>query len=178
MMRKFLAIALCTVALTSAANAQKLVQSPIFQGYTTIGTVFFGGDVEMRWGFDFNASFGARLNDITYIGVESGIACVDGYTNPGVLHTGNLTAAYVPIACNLRLFYPASPKTAPYFNLSVGGFIGVSGMEKNGFYLQAGAGIDVKRFTFGVGYTGLGNHGLFANAGYLKVGVKFGGKTW
>lgn len=176
-MRKLFAIMACAVTLSATASAQEYVLSPMFQGYATAGTVFFGGGREVKWGTDFNASFGARLDDYTYIGVESGLAVIDSYTVQTYLIDESVTSAYVPIACNFRLMYPVSTRFVPYINVSVGGFIGVFDLHRNGFYLQLGAGIDYKRFTFGVGYTGLGDHG-FANAGYLKVGVKFGGKTW
>ena len=60
-------------------------------------------------------------------------------------------------------------------NCSLGGFIGVSDTLDgiNGFHCQVGAGIEVKRFTFGIGYNGLAKGGT-VSCGYVQLGVRIG----
>lgn len=172
-MRKFLPIVMCAVILSTTVSAQKYVESPKFQGYATIGTVFLGTGVDVLWRGDVNLSVGARLNDNLYLGVETGL----GYLDSGSVYGYDYFMGYIPIALNTHLMLPLSAKCAPFLNVALGGYLGVGDEGSDGFYMQLGVGFDYQRFTFGIGYTGFGDHGM-TNAGYIKIGVKFGGKTW
>lgn len=63
---------------------------------------------------------------------------------------------------------------SPFINCSLGGFFGVADLGGlNGFFCQAGAGVDVKQFSFGIGYSGLVKYGT-AHCGYVKLVYRFG----
>ena len=118
-------------------------------------------------------SLGMRLWDYGYIGVETGfhslLQRIYFYDNEY-----NSTLAYIPVGINLKGYIPTGKKIYPYVNCSLGGFFGMIVLDGlNGFYCQAGVGIDVKRFSFGIGYNGLVKYDT-ANCGYVKLGVRFG----
>ena len=84
---------------------------------------------------------------------------------------------YIPLALNMKGYFTKT-KARPFINISLGGFIGVVDLEGwNGFYFQTGAGVDIKRFSIGLGYSGLYDFGLASNL-YFNLGVRFGGKKY
>ncbi len=156
-------------APASAINTSSDFSGVKFQSYLYAGAIFNseGGGPAV----DFN--FGARIGRCFYAGIETGfhtlISSVYFYDEKLTI-----TAAYVPIGVNLKGYLPVGKKIYPYLNCSLGGFVGVIDLDGlNGFYCQVGAGIDIKRFSFGIGYTGLVKGGT-ANLGYVKLGVRFG----
>ncbi len=124
-------------------------------------------------------SLGMRLWDYGYIGVEMGFHSLF-FTTEFVdwenfkVYKDTSTNAYMPVGINLKGYIPTGKKIYPYVNCSLGGFFGMIVLDGlNGFYCQAGVGIDVKRFSFGIGYNGLVKYDT-ANCGYVKLGVRFG----
>ena len=124
-------------------------------------------------------SLGMRLWDYGYIGVEMGFHSLF-FTTEFVdwenfkVYKDISTNAYMPVGINLKGYIPTGKKIYPYVNCSLGGFFGMIVLDGlNGFYCQAGVGIDVKRFSFGIGYNGLVKYDT-ANCGYVKLGVRFG----
>lgn len=150
-----------------------------FQSYIYAGATF----LEHAGGPTIDINIGARIYDYFYIGIETGFRCVFeeieyfGYRyDYERWYEDSITAkcGYIPIGVNLKGYIPTGKKIYPYINCSLGGFIGVMDLNGlNGFYCQVGAGIDIKRFSFGIGYTGLVKEST-ANCGYVKLGVRLG----
>lgn len=149
-----------------------------FQSYLYAGVAFFKQAV----GPTFDASVGARLREYAYIGIETGFHTI--FYNRRISYKnqyGNIryrsytaTLGYVPIGINLKGYVPVGKKIYPYINCSFGSFIGLFEINKvNGFYSQVGAGIDIKRFSLGIGYSVIMNGGNF-NCGYAKFGIRLG----
>ncbi len=141
-------------------NPQSL--TPIkFQGYGYVGTVFNAYEV----GPSLDLSFGVKIYEYFYAGIQTGFHYI---------FSPYRDCVYIPIALNLKGYFTRGRKVNPYINCTLGGFIGVIGIEEvNGFHCQVGAGIDVKRFSFGIGYNGLVKGGT-ASCGYVQLGVRFG----
>ena len=151
----------------------------------------YGGAIFMSHagGPAVDLSLGVRLWDYAYIGVETGFHSLFssaemvyyseqyyGGTYYDGWDTDEVTAkeAYIPLGVNLKGYIPTGKKIYPYVNCSLGGFFGLMDLGGfNGFYCQVGAGIDVKRFSFGIGYSGLVKYGT-ASCGYVKFGVRLG----
>lgn len=128
-------------------------------------------------------SLGVRLWDYAYIGVETGFHSLfanfeyemyDYATSSYYSYNESYKDAYIPIGVNLKGYILTGKKIYPYLNCSFGGFFGLMDLSGiSGFYFQVGAGIDVNRFSFGIGYNGLAQMGV-ANCGYVKIGVRLG----
>ena len=149
-----------------------------FQGYTTLGTIFTADGA----GPTLDLTFGAKIYDHFYIGIATGFhSCFTPYeyyyqVGFNVYRTSGTTFdAYIPIGVNMKGYFTKGRKVNPYINCSLGGFIGVSETLDgfNGFHCQVGAGIEVKRFTFGIGYNGLVKGGT-VSCGYVQLGVRIG----
>lgn len=134
------------------------------QGYGNVGLIClpYGPAV----GPTLDLTIGALFGDYFYAGFETGFHSLieDPYYE-----------GYIPLAVNLR-GYLTKTKLRPFVNVSLGGFIGVAGLGGfNGFYCQTGAGVDIQRFSVGLGYSGLVKFGT-ASSIYFKLGIRFGGK--
>lgn len=147
-----------------------------FQGHVYIGSLFDA----VSGGVTLDASVGLRLWKYAYVGVETGFHTLFGtlynYDSNLDYYSYKMAGAYVPIGVNLKGYIPASVgrRIYSYINCTLGGFIGaIDFAGSNGFYCQVGAGIDIGRFSFGIGYTGLVNDGT-GSGGYVKLGVRFG----
>ena len=161
--------------LSSSSASSSLAGVPLvrFQSYINVGAVFQDG----AGGPIADVSFGARVGRCFYAGLETGFGCVIN-----VLKVLDLKyvikSAYVPVALNLKGYIPLK-FVRPYLNCSLGGFFGVLDMKGiNGFYCQPGIGIDIFRFSLGVGYCGLlpdFKTDNIAHLGYVKLGVRIGG---
>lgn len=147
-------------------NTQPL--TPIkFQGYGYLGTIFNANYA----GPSVDLIFGMRIYEYLNVGIQI------GFHSP--LFEGNYSNtyyvdAYIPIGVNMKGYFTRGRKVNPYINCTLGGFIGVCDFEGlDGFHCQVGAGIDVKRFSFGIGYNGLVKDGT-ASCGYIQLGIRFG----
>ena len=145
-----------------------------FQGYAQVGAIFTaeGG------GPTLDLTFGAKIYEYFYVGAEVGFhTCLTPYEYYGYYgsYSGEIFEAYVPIGVNMKGYFTKGRKVNPYINCSLGGFVGVADIEGlNGFHCQVGLGIDIKRFSFGIGYNGLVKGAAKFNSGYVKLGVRFG----
>lgn len=116
----------------------------------------------------FDVTVGAAITDYFYIGFET------GFHTP--ISNGYLDG-YIPLAVNMKGYFTKT-KVRPYVNVSLGGWVGVAAMGGyGGFYCQTGAGVDIKRFSVGLGYSGLVMEGT-ASFLYVKLGFRFGGKKY
>ncbi len=149
------------------------------QSYVYGGAVFLAH----AGGPAVDLSLGVRLWDYAYVGVETGFHSLfakfedeyyDYSTSSYYGYSESYKMAYIPVGVNLKGYIPTGKKIYPYINCSLGGFFGIMDFGGlNGFYCQVGAGVDVKRFSFGIGYSGLVQMGV-ANCGYIKLGVRLG----
>ena len=165
------------LSTTTKQNISKL--APIkFQGYATLGTIFTADGA----GPTLDLTFGAKIYEHFYIGIATGFhSCFTPYeyyyqVGYNVYRTSGTTFdAYIPIGVNMKGYFTKGRKVNPYINCTLGGFIGVSDTLDgvNGFHCQVGAGIEVKRFTFGIGYNGLVKGGT-VSCGYVQLGVRIG----
>lgn len=158
-----------------------------FRGYITFGSIFSSSGAGPVLGI----SLGGIIGEHFYLAAESGfhshiiqggyIPSYDKYGNIKYDKHGeqqykreHILEGYIPLAVNMKGYFTKNKKFNPYLNCSLGGFFGVSGLNGiNGFYCQVGAGFDAKRFTLGIGYSGLVKHGT-SNCGFVQLGVRFG----
>ena len=154
----------------SQIGSSRLVK---LQGYVNLGAIFNA----MGGGPTFDVNVGARIHNYFYVGVETGFHSLltpYEYIYDYTRFSGVLFEAYVPLGINLKGYFTKSRVVNPFINCSLGGFFGIADLDGlNGFFCQAGAGIDVKRFSFGIGYSGLVKYDT-AHCGYVKLGCRFG----
>ena len=137
-----------------------------FQGYGNVGMLYCPAAYCVGPAFD--VTVGAAIKDYFYIGFETGF-----HTH---ISNGYLDG-YIPLAVNMKGYFTKT-KVRPYVNVSLGGWVGVVDMGGyGGFYCQTGAGVDIKRFSVGLGYSGLVMDGT-ASSLYVKLGFRFGGKKY
>ncbi len=167
-----------TPPATGSVAVKKAVDPIVFSGYVNLGTVFNAEGA----GPTFDISIGMKIYERLYLGIATGFhACFtpyelyyyNGYYS--AYTEGTLFEAYIPIGANLKCYMTKNRKVNPYINCTLGGFVGVGENMAgfNGFHCQAGLGLDIKRFTIGVGYNALVKYGT-AHCGYVKLGVRFG----
>lgn len=61
------------------------------------------------------------------------------------------TFGYIPFAINTRAYITKTP-IRPYVNLSFGGYVGVANLDRGSFYCRIGLGVDIRRWSIGLGY--------------------------
>jgi hypothetical protein len=144
-----------------------------YQGYISFGTIFNSAGA----GPALDVNMGAKIYEHFYMGVESGFhtMIIPLEKNSYNSLREKVSEMYIPLGVNMKIFFTKNKTVNPYLNCSLGGFFGVGDAlgGLNGFYCQAGVGFDVRRFTFGIGYSGLVKYGT-ASCGYIKLGVRLG----
>lgn len=146
--------------LASSSNAKVK-----FQGSAYVGTIFdsIGG------GPTLDVDLGAKIFNHFYIGGAVGF-----HTYFTQSYAGTVWLGYIPIGVNLKGYFTKNRVVNPYVNCTLGGCIFVSNQVMGGFQCQAGAGLEIKRFTFGIGYNGFILDGIRGDSGYIKLGFRFG----
>lgn len=164
-MKKLLLV--CTVlCICFVSNAQR------FQGQFNVGTIFADGGA----GPTVDLTAGVLLFNHFYAGIETGydslfsnVTMYDGY----YMYKVTSYEGYIPLGINMKGYFTEGTSLKPYLNCSLGGFFGVADLNGiNGFRCQLGAGIDYRRFNFGIGYNLLYKWGAF-HSGYIKLGFRF-----
>ncbi len=165
----------------SATTAKRVAPTIRFQGYGMLGTLFSSGSAAAT----ADVGLGVRVGRSLYAGLHTGLHSelhiyterdYDDDTGRWESEKELDTYTYIPLGVNLKGYLPiGNEKIYPYLNCSLGGFIGVGENTSNinGFFAQVGAGIDIHRFSVGVGYSCIHKIGT-ANMGYVQVGVRFG----
>lgn len=129
------------------------------QGYLDLGCIFdsVGGGPT----FDVNA--GVRIYDYFYAGLATGIHTyfVTNYSEINII--------YIPIGVNMKGYFTKNRKVNPFIDFTIGGCVGIYG--GGGFHCKVGAGLDIKRFSFGIGYN---NILALGHSGYIQLGVRLG----
>lgn len=170
--------------VNSTATTRREFPTVRFQGYAMAGTIFNAD----AFGTTVDVGVGVRVGKALYAGLQTGVHSElliyteyeYDYDTQVIESERELEAyMYMPLGVNLKGYLPiGNEKIYPYLNCSLGGFIGVDDLSGfNGFYAQVGAGIDIRRFSVGVGYSCL--HKLAtSNMGYIKLGVRFGNNPY
>jgi len=146
---------------------------------------------------------GARMGRFLYVGVAAGAQGEWGKTEiKGATAVSDVksmvtqTSAWIcPIYADIRLFLPTRGNCYPFAEVGLGGYCGLDGVLKysnevtNGgewknipkgdFYMIAGAGLEFKRLTVGLGYKLLKQKDISNNVVnhdelYLRLGVSLG----
>ena len=160
MKRLFLLMA-AVVAFVCNANAQNTKPISVeFQGSAHVGTIFdaYGA------GPTLDVDAGAKFFDYLYAGLATGFHTYfapAGYTTYWI--------GYIPLGVNLKGYFTKDKKVNPYINCTLGGLIAVSG-RGGGFHCKVGAGVEVKRFSAGLGCNIVGS----GPCGYINLGYRFG----
>ena len=156
----------------SAATANKTKPATVsnnakvkFQGYTNVGTIFdaVGG------GPTLDIGLGSRIFNHFYVGGATGFHTYFAHSYASTIWLG-----YIPIGVNLKGFFTKNRVSNPYVESTLGCCIFVSNQVMGGFHCQAGAGVEIKRFSIGIGYNGFIVDGVRGDSGYIKLGVRFG----
>lgn len=82
------------------------------------------------------------------------------------------TSLYMPFGANMKIFFTKRSKhIVPFIESTFGYFTGLGGEieGRNGFFCQAGMGVDIGMLSLSIGYNGLVK-GSAANFGYIKIG--------
>jgi hypothetical protein len=157
--------------MTSVSRSATAQYSPItFAGYVNLGTIFNADGA----GPTFDITAGMKVYDYFYAGIATGFHTV--FTPYGYYgHSyGAHSEGYIPVGVNLKGYFTKGRKVNPYIDCTLGAFIGGADLAGfNGFHCQVGMGLDIKRFTIGMGYNPLVKYGT-AHFGYFKLGYRFG----
>ena len=106
-------------------------------------------------------------------GLRSLIETVSLYTAYDY-YSMTLFEGYIPLGVDLRGYIPVTENARIFVDCSLGGFFGISDIQGlNGFTCQVGAGIEISRFTLGLGYNALVKQGTL-NSGFIKLGIRIG----
>lgn len=164
-----------------SVNETNQTKKPLvkFQGYGNLGLIF--NPSVLGAGPTVDAGVGILVSDYFYAGFEMGFhnLIYDAQiTVNSIKYYLTVDGCYIPMSLNLK-GYVTKSKIRPYVNLSLGGFVGVVAFEdETGFYCKAGAGIELKRWTLELGYSGLHQYNMEVNNLYFNVGFRFGGKKY
>ena len=164
-----------------SVNETNQTKKPLvkFQGYGNLGLIF--NPSVLGAGPTVDAGVGILVSDYFYAGFEMGfhdLICDAQNTVNSIKYYLTVNGCYIPMSLNLK-GYMTKSKIRPYVNLSLGGFVGVVAFEdETGFYCKAGAGIELKRWTLELGYSGLHQYNMEVNNLYFNVGFRFGGKKY
>lgn len=148
-----------------------------FQGYSYLGADFnsgFGGP-----SLDF--SFGARTSKHFYIGAGVGWHNLMGEIE---VYNGNdyyydysyytIWMPYLTFTADIKGYIPTRVKDFyPRLDLSFGGCAEFYNGSA-GFYMSFGAGVDYRRFSFGIGYQMPVFYDEILPLGYVRLGIRFG----
>jgi hypothetical protein len=175
MKRVLLRVICVVVAMVATAHIGTISAGDIkFQGYGNLGMVY---SPSVRGaGPTADVSVGVQLGDHFYAGFETGFHTAI-YPVEFLGEELTMYDSYIPLAVNIKRQF-GHRMVRPFFNISLGGFIGAIDLESyNGFFCQAGAGVEINRISVGLGYSGLVKSGTESSL-YLKVGFRFGGYSY
>ena len=145
-----------------------------FQAHLNIGGYVFMNAKE-KFGWHLRVDLGALISDRVFVGGEI-TALANKFKPRNPLSISRLD---VLIAPNVKYYPRCKPGVAPYLSFSV--FPTVDSNNNIGVYLNAGGGIDIKRFNISLGYSLLSyteknllevKSNKFVNALYIQLGVR------
>lgn len=144
-----------------------------FRGYAKLGTLFMP---DMA-GPTLDITAGVQIFEHLYAGIETGFhTYIESFYNTWYEENQVVFCGYIPLGVNLKGYFTNGRKVNPYLECSLGGYFGVGEAlgGLNGFHGRVGAGLEVKRFVFGIGYNVLTLYGMRADMGYINLGWRFG----
>lgn len=109
----------------------------------------------------FDLSLGARIFDYAYVGAELGFDYLF-VTEKG--YSGSVWT--VPVGVNFRGYVPTNGRVYPFGSFSLGAAVA----DGAAFHCQLLTGVDVGKFTIGLGWDRIGELNSFV----FKIGVRFG----
>ena len=165
-----------TETLLITDKSDKYFSKVKFQGYSYLGADF----TAVAGGPSLDFSFGARTSKYLYIGAGFGwhnlmnsvYYYYEGHRNDGWYDT--VWFPYLTFTSDIKGYIPTNVKGLyPRLDLSFGGCVNAYDALA-GFYMSFGAGIDYRRFSFGIGYQMpvIGN--VVLPLGYIRLGIRFG----
>ena len=144
-------------------------------------------------GFDFDASCGARITQLVFVG--AGLGFHTEFANTYLKVSGErypitMLILTLPIYVDARVYIPNKSIVTPYFLANVGGYVPIvtSGVIQNksgdvynfkadasgGFYMQLGLGMEIKRFQMSIGYRMHTTDDALGHYGFIKFGARLG----
>ena len=140
-----------------------------FQGYTYLGADFSG----FMGGPSLDFSFGTRTSKYFYLGAGVGWHnLIEDYYFSFAHYTEWLP--YLTFTSDLKVYIPTKVKGLyPRLDLSFGGCVDPYDALA-GFYMSCGAGVDYRKFSFGIGYQMPVIANVVLPLGYVRLGVRFG----
>lgn len=162
------------VAQTTTPEQPAKVTSPLtpikFRAYTNLGTIFLASGA----GPTVDLTAGVQIYEHLYAGVTTGFhSLLIPYYDDWEEESGVGVVGYVPLGVNLKGYLTRGRTVNPYLNCTLGGFFEVSD-NLSGFLCQVGAGVEIKRFTIGIGYNAMIVYGLRLDMGYVNLGFRIG----
>jgi len=138
---------------------------------------------------------GVRFREFLYVGAA--FQCYGDWGRTLIYNTSMHTAGTVryelwmlPIYADLRLYYPTGGRCFPFWEVGVGGYVGLRsnaktdvsltgidvliGTPAGGFYFTTGLGVEFKHVSLGVGYKLFNSSALYDHHGYVKLGFSIG----
>ena len=172
--------------------------SPRYNAYLDISGIFERVNGTTAGGFGLDVVNGVRFNKIAFLGLGVGL-----YGNFCTISVGSWAALYTPIFVDLRVFIPTKINGLyPYLETSIGPLLNYynklsisyhderddwdifdDASIKNTYisndvyayaFFRLNAGLEYKRFSFGIGYELWGNTRAIDHLGFIKVGVRLG----
>ena len=155
-----------------------VVKAPKYRPIKLQSHITFSGTLGGRmYGLEMDCGIGMNIRDYLYAGLNIGMGYMDGgmgiAKSVNAYYT-NICDLYFPLGVNLKVYLLKDKKVIPYIGGIVGGYIS-STYNNHGLYCKAGAGFDMRYFTFGMGYNAFIGPAYKLHAGYISVGVRFGG---
>lgn len=169
----------------SAVFTSKTVYNYSYSSYSLDNVYYSPSSYHMRLiGPTIDIMAGARCTKYFFFG--GGIGYHTLITNYQGLRDFN---HYMPIFGNIKCYFPVNINFLPYYELSLGGFVGFTETAKdaygnkyeqkleNGLFFRTGFGVDIKRINIGIGYELLHNTVNYQSnnehIGFLKLGYRF-----
>ena len=144
-----------------------------FQGYSYLGADFNA----VCGGPSLDFSFGARTSKYLYLGAGVGwhnLIEKTQWEDDYYYYRWYIWMPYITFTSDIKGYIPTNVKDLyPRLDLSFGGCVDAYDALA-GFYMSFGAGIDYRRFSFGIGYQMPVIADIILPLGYVRLGIRFG----
>lgn len=132
-----------------------------FQGYANVGADFSAN----VGGPSLDFSLGIRSSKYFYMGAGF------GWHN---LIVGDFWSPYLTFTSDIKAYIPINKEVLGRLDLSFGGCVFPNDYGVCGFFMNVGAGIEWRRYSFGIGYQMPVTENFPISLGYVKIGYRFG----
>ncbi len=169
------------------ANIRPYIKTSFFNMYADAEIRYIFNGLRISIGASTNFTFGCRIKEYVFVGGSMGydfFSPIRTCSFPSG-QEGYEDAHFITALANVRMFLPVKPKLYPYLSISGGcSIIFPLYLEPVHFRVKVGAGVDIKRFTVGMGYDFLSSANYEAllsfteflpnHTIYLNLGVRIG----